>query len=331
VSSHPHCTAEESRSRSLEIGQFRVSGCTTPRILADNASSGGSNPRSRRSTSARRRQPPHLSDRTSEDGGRRLRCWFAPCSRGRESGYQVEEARYLLGKCPDCSLRLGPRRGLTANSSQAPIRRQPGHTKEKPDVRRRANEVPVLRRGPQAHARRYTRNGGQNQLRLDSEPAFVEVRSDGRTSTTPRSSRPHCGEADLAALMTDCRLVAADFGHYGRCSSDAGTGAGTYERDAGPGGGSTVRAAQQLAGQREPRQGRRLLWPISRVRPEDLLGRPVGPHGKSPWRRWGSRRSVRWRPETSGADQDVYWGRDTWLGGDVRYSTVGRGQKKVGV
>ena len=84
-----------------------------------------------------------------------------------------------------------------------------------------------------------------------------------------------------------------------------------------------LRPAQQLARQRQPRQGApAALADQAEVRPEDLLGRPDHLRRQlRPASRWGSRRSASafgrediWEPE------EIFWGpEDTWLG-DERYS-----------
>ena len=112
---------------------------------------------------------------------------------------------------------------------------------------------------------------------------------------------------DLDALKRDVIEVMttsqdwwpADYGHYGplfiRMTWHA---AGTYRIADGRGGGGdrrpALRPAQQLARQREPRQGAPVaLADQAEVRPEDLLGRPDRLRRQlSPWNRWASRRSA---------------------------------------
>ena len=135
---------------------------------------------------------------------------------------------------------------------------------------------------------------------------------------------------DLAALMTDSQdWWPADYGHYGglfirmawhscrhlphqrrprRCRLRQ----------------AAVRAAQQLARQRQPRQGPpAALADQAEVRPQDLVGRPDDPRRQlSPWSRWASRRSASAAAaRTSGSrTQDINWGAEAeWLG-DERYS-----------
>ena len=84
-----------------------------------------------------------------------------------------------------------------------------------------------------------------------------------------------------------------------------------------------LRSAQQLAGQRQPRQGApAAVAGQAEVRHEDLLGRPARPSpATSPWTPWASQtfgfafgREDTWEPE------EIFWGpEDTWLG-DERYS-----------
>ncbi len=85
---------------------------------------------------------------------------------------------------------------------------------------------------------------------------------------------------------------------------------------------AAICSSQQLAGQREPRQGAPAdLAHQAEIRPKDLLGRPDDPHrkrgagfdGTEDLRFRGGREDV-WEPE-----EDIYWGSETkWLG-DERY------------
>ena len=89
---------------------------------------------------------------------------------------------------------------------------------------------------------------------------------------------------DLHALMTDSQeWWPADFGHYGGAVHPHGVAQRGHlphqrrprRRRRGP---AALRAAQQLAGQREPRQGApAAVADQAEVRPQDLLGRPDDP------------------------------------------------------
>ena len=130
---------------------------------------------------------------------------------------------------------------------------------------------------------------------------------------------------DLTALMTDSQpWWPADYGHYGpffiRMAWHA---AGTYRTGDGRGGASSgdaaVRAAEQLAGQRQSRQGAPpAVADQAEIRPQALswadlmilagnvaiesMGGPVFGFG-------GGRADV-WEPE-----KDVYWGtEEEWVG-----------------
>ena len=154
----------------------------------------------------------------------------------------------------------------------------------------------------------------------------------GEASTTPRNSRRldlNAVVKDLHALMTDSQdWWPADFGHYGRLFIRmAWHSAGTYRIGDGRGGAGSgpaaFRAAQQLAGQREPRQGPPpALADQAEIWTENLLGRPddsrrqcrPGIHGLQDFRLWRRPRGC------LGTRRRIYWGSEgKWLG-DERYT-----------
>ncbi|MEO8649520.1 MAG: catalase/peroxidase HPI, partial [Acidobacteriota bacterium] len=143
---------------------------------------------------------------------------------------------------------------------------------------------------------------------------------------------------DLSALMTDSKdWWPADFGHYGGLFIRmAWHSAGTYRIGDGRGGGG--RGQQRFAPLNSwpdnvsLDKARRLLWPIKqkygrKISWADLMiltgNVALESMGFKTFGFGGGREDV-WEP-----DQDVYWGaEDTWLGGDIRYSSGSEGADK---
>ena len=129
---------------------------------------------------------------------------------------------------------------------------------------------------------------------------------------------------DLTALMTDSQpWWPADYGHYGPVLHPHGVAFGghlSHRRRARRVvvGRAAVRAAQQLAGQRQPRQGAApAVAGEAEIRRGAELGGPVHPRGQrrvesmgGPIFGFGGGRADVFEPE-----KDIYWGtEEEWLG-----------------
>ncbi len=149
-----------------------------------------------------------------------------------------------------------------------------------------AGKCPVMHRA----SRRTNRDWWPNQLRPRAAAPALRRKSnpmgeDFDYAKEFKSLDLDGAEARISrALMTDSQdWWPADFGHYGPLFIRmAWHSAGTYRTGDGRGGGgrgpAALRAAQQLAGQREPRQGAPpAVADQAEIRPQDLLGRPDDP------------------------------------------------------
>ena len=195
-------------------------------------------------------------------------------------------------------------------------------------------EEPVAAQCPMSggRTRKANRDWWPQNLRLDSlnqhDPRANPLGADFVYAEAFKTLDLDAVIADLEALMTDSQdWWPADFGHYGGLFIRlAWHSAGTYRTSDGRGGGrgrsATLRAAEQLAGQRQPRQGPpSAVADQAEIRPGPVLGRPLRPGGQCRPGIHGLR-DLRLRRRPGGhlaAGRAVLGPEGSWLG-DERYS-----------
>ena len=176
-----------------------------------------------------------------------------------------------------------------------------------------------------------------------SAPAFLQVQSDGRGLRLREGvQEPRPGGGEERSRGADDRLaglVAGGLRPLRPVVHSHGVAQRRHlphrrrprRRRPGP---AALRAAQQLAGQRQPRQGAPApLADQAEVWPQDFLGRPDDPRpATSRSKRWASRRSASAavaRTPGSRIRTSIGARETTWLGGDIRYAHGSEGVEKT--
>ena len=175
-------------------------------------------------------------------------------------------------------------------------------------------------------------------------PAFLQVQSDGRgLQLRERVQEPRPGGGEERSRGADDRLaglVAGGLRPLRPVVHSHGVAQRRHlphrrrprRRRPGP---AALRAAQQLAGQRQPGQGPPApLADQAEVWPQDFLGRPDDPHRQRRPRNDGLQ-DLRFRRRSrgrlgAGSATSIGAPRTTWLGGDIRYAHGSEGVDKEG-
>ena len=245
-----------------------------------------------------------------------------PCLRRPTArGYEIDEAEVIYwGRCPEGALgaRVTARRNHTGEE---------GNTKEGTNREREPSDpAPEPKRGrPQTN-----KDWWPDQLALsvlhEHSPESDPMGADYDYAEEFAFLDVEALKRDVMAVMTDSQdRWPADYGHYGplfiRMSwHAAGTTASPTAGAAGQGR-AALRPAQQLARQRQPRQGPPpAVAGQEEVRPQGLVGRPARVRRRLRHRVHGLEDvRLRLRPEDIWEPEEIFWGpEDEWLG-DERY------------